>query len=83
MRLGQVPLDSLYQLQLIARIGAAAAALIFQTADTLLNQPANGSMHMVQHTVDVVDALPVSEIQASAESPAPQDALVSDLVEAL
>ncbi|KAA1086719.1 hypothetical protein PGT21_009665 [Puccinia graminis f. sp. tritici] len=77
------PLDSLYQLQLSARIGAAAAALIFQTADTLLNQPANGSMHMVQHTVDVVDALPVSEIHASAESPAPQDALVSDLVEAL
>ncbi|EFP87488.2 uncharacterized protein PGTG_13859 [Puccinia graminis f. sp. tritici CRL 75-36-700-3] len=76
------PLDSLYQLQLSARIGAAAAALIFQTADTLLNQPANGSIHMVQHTVDVVDALPVSEIQASAESPA-QDALVSDLVEAL
>lgn len=70
--------DSLYQLQLSLRIGAEAAALVFQALGSSLAEP-DSSMNMVQPNVDVV---PEPEVHLKSVKPA-AGGLLSDILRAL
>ena len=70
--------DSLYQLQLSLRIGAEAAALVFQPAGSWLADP-DVSMNMVQPNVDVI---PEPKVHLKSVTPASVD-LLSDILGAL
>jgi len=72
------PIDSLYQLQLSLRIGAEAAALVFQKAGPSLIQP-NINMKLVQPDVDVV---PDPNLQTQPNQPT-KDGLLAELIGAL
>lgn len=69
------PIDSLYLLQLSLRIGAEAAALVFQKAGPSSMQPSI-NMKVVQPDVDVV---PGPKLQTQPNLPT-KDGLVAELL---